>query len=208
MSVDREELSTLLESMLDKKREPILKSIEFIRKHYDEMLKKNQSSIAAVSLPHSVLCTYNKTDFCFKIGHPCKYFLSANNAGLSSAAWKTCLSLENTLSGFNSTETVSWYPEISEKHLHFFRGPVNLYTSFNVAAQNILISSVDLRTFICSHTRKSPHWRQATIRTFWFNELDPERLSWKPHFWCGHVLCRQQMMTYNIGVTSKIVNNL
>ena len=59
MSVDREELTTLLESMLDKKREPILKSIEFIRKHCDEMLKKNQISVATVSSTHSVLCTYN-----------------------------------------------------------------------------------------------------------------------------------------------------
>ena len=38
------------------------------------------------------------------------------------------------------------YRKISEKHLHFFVGPVNLYTSSSVAAQNILISRVDLRT--------------------------------------------------------------
>ena len=67
------------------------------------------------------------------------------------------------------------YREISENHLHFF-GPVNFYTSSSVAAQDILISSVDFRTLFAL-TRESPHWRQATIRTFRFNELNPERLS-------------------------------
>ena len=115
--------------------------------------KENQSSVAAVSLPHSVLNhlasyiqglrTYNYViyqwpDFCIRIwAHKsskqcvhivilygiigqsscfvlkfdtpadmstCKYFFSANNASLSS--WKTNPSLENTLSGYNPTETV------------------------------------------------------------------------------------------------------
>ena len=36
------------------------------------------------------------------------------------------------------------YREISENHLHFFGGPVNLYTSSSVAAQNISISRVSI----------------------------------------------------------------
>ena len=61
---------------------------------------------------------------------------------------ETNQSLENTLSGYNSTKTVTvGYREISEKHLHFCGGPVNgLYTSSSFTAQNILISRVNLRT--------------------------------------------------------------
>ena len=42
--------------------------------------------------------------------------------------------------------------------------------------------------------------KQRTIPTFWFNKLNPERLSSKSHTLCNSqvwtCVCRQQMMTY------------
>ena len=87
----------------------------------------------------------HKTDFCYDIlKDPCEYFLLANDAGLGSAAWKTSSSLGNTLQVTIPLKRLVGYWEISEKHLHFFGGPVNLYTSSSVAAQNILISRVSI----------------------------------------------------------------
>ena len=63
--------------------------------------RPNQSSVGARILTPYSMC---KTDFCFE---PRKYFLSANNTGSSSTKWKTNPRLEITLSGYNSTETVS-----------------------------------------------------------------------------------------------------
>ena len=59
----------------------------------------------------------------------CEYFLSANDAGLSSAAWKTSPSLENTLSGYNATETVGHRESHreSQKSTYAFGGPVNSF---------------------------------------------------------------------------------
>ena len=90
------------------------------------------------------------------------------------------------------------YREISGKHLRFCGGPVNsLWSnmSSSVTAQNILISRVSIQEhYLLSHSGISP---LATIRTFWFNELNPKGLSWRPHFvqlWCGHAICWRQMM--------------
>ena len=82
------------------------------------------------------------------------------------------------------------YQEISGKHLRFCGG-----TSSGVTAQNILISRVSIQErYLLSHSGNSP---LATIRTFRFNELNPKRLSWRPHFvqfWCGRAICRWQMI--------------
>ena len=109
-----------------------------------------------------------KIDFCFEIWHPCEYFLSANDAGLSSAAWKTNRSLENTLSGYNSTETVSWLSRNLRKALTLFRWSCQLYI------HEFQCRSTKYFNFKCRFenvTRESPHWRQATIRTFRFNDI-------------------------------------
>ena len=57
MPVDSEELSKLLESILDKKLEPIMKSIEFVSKQYDEMLKRTQK----LEESHKEISAENKT---------------------------------------------------------------------------------------------------------------------------------------------------
>ena len=68
----------------------------------------DQSSRCKLATSRTMYVQYaRKTDFLFEIWDPCEYFLSANNAGLSSTVWKTNRGLENTLSGYNSTETVS-----------------------------------------------------------------------------------------------------
>ena len=104
-------------------------------------------------------------------------------------------------SAYNSTETVSWLSRNLRKAPTLFRWSCQLIHEFQCRSTKYFnFKSVDLRMFICSHTRESPHWRQATIQTFRFNELNPERLSWKPHFvqfWCGRAICRRQIMTYN-----------
>ena len=129
------------------------------------------------------------------------FLIAANDAGLSSAAWKTSPSLGNTLSGYNSTETVSWLSRNLRKALtllqwscqqfiHKFQCRSTKYFNFKCWFENV----------IHSHTWESPSWRQATIRTFRFNKLNPERLSWKPHvvqFWCGPaIMCRDNWFAW------------
>ena len=95
-------------------------------------------------------------------------------------------------------ERLVGYREISGKHLHFCRGPVNSLlssTSSGVTAQNILISRVSIQErYLLSHSGISP---LATIRTFRINKLNPKGLSWRPYFvqfWCGRAICRRQMI--------------
>ena len=103
-------------------------------------------------------------------------------------------------------ERLVGYPEISGKHLHFCRGPVNSLlssTSSDVTAQNIFISRVSIQErYLLSHSGPYDHTGDhmtilATIRTFRINKLNPKGLSWRPHFvqfWCGRAICRWQMM--------------
>ena len=81
----------------------------------------NQSSVAAVSSPHLI------RDFCFEIWHPCECFLSANDAGLSSAAWK---SLEKYTFRLHSTETASWLSRNLRKAVTLFRWSSQLIHKF------------------------------------------------------------------------------
>ena len=71
----------------------------------------NQRSVAALSSPHSVLFTYNRRVrliFVLKFDTPTNI-----------SYWRP--SLQNTLSGYNSTETVSWLSRNLRKALTLFR---------------------------------------------------------------------------------------
>ena len=168
-----------------------------------------RSSIAAVSSPHSVLCTYNRRVrliFAFKFSTPGNIsYRQTTRVWSSAAAWKTNRSLENTLSGYKSTETVSWLSRNLRKAPTLLRWSCQ-HTSSSVAAQNILISRVSIwERHLLWHSGISP------LATSNHTNISVQRIkSWKiilkpPHFvqfWCGRA------MLICVGVTSKIVNNL
>ena len=96
----------------------------------------------------------------------------------------------NTISGYNSTETVSGISRNLRKVLTLKRWSC-------IAAQNILISRVSIqKRYFFLHSGISP-LATSSHTNISFQQIKSINLSWKPHFvqfWCGRTICRRQMM--------------